>query len=378
MARKILYANQCSGDLTIDIANAYYATGNFDEVCLFAGKVAGAVSVPNKNIKIINTIKYNKKNILLRLFSWTISFLHLLIVCWFRGKDTELLLVTNPPFNTFIPLFTRKDYCLVIYDIYPDTVVNQKMISGNSFIAKFWEKQNRKIFAKAKCVFTLCEDMKKVVMNYVDESKIKVVYNWSHNEHLVPIKKECNIFLKERHWEDKFVVLYSGNMGITHDIDIMVDVANELKDDENILFLFIGGGGKKEIIIQKIEDYGLKNCEVLPYQKSDVFPYSLASADIGVITTALEQTGLSIPSKLTSYLSVGAVLVCLAKEDSELGRLVNENNLGKCFNRNEIGAIADFIRKIASDGELAATIKKNSRNMSFKYTPENAKQYIID
>lgn len=378
MGRKILFANQSSGSLTIDIVNAYEETGKFDRVELFAGKINIRPSVPNPSVKVIKTVKYNNKNIVLRMLTWVLGYLHLLLVCWFRGRETELFLFTNPPFNTFVPLFTNKKYYILIYDIYPDTLINQHVFSVNSIWARLWTKRNKKVYAKAKRVFTISEDMKKEVAKYVDPSNISIVYNWSHNEKMVPVKKEENPFLKEHGLSDKFIVLYSGNMGMTHDIDVMVDVAKELKDDNDIRFLFIGEGGKKKLVEKKIEEYHLQNCIVMPYQDKDVLPYSMGAADIGVVTTASEQTGLSIPSKVNAYMSVGSILLCLANPKSELGRMVNNNNLGKCFNKVDINAMADFIRQMKQNPDIADQIKKNTRQMSFNYTPENAKKFIID
>lgn len=378
MGRKILFANQSSGSLTVDIVNAYEETGNFDRVELFAGKINIRPSVPNPSVKVIKTVKYNNKNILHRMLTWVLGYLHLLLVCWFRGKDTELFLFTNPPFNTFVPLFTNKKYYILIYDIYPDTLINQHVFSSNSVWAKLWTKRNKKVYAKAKRVFTISEDMKKEVAKYVDPSNISIVYNWSHNERMVPVKKDENPFLKEHGLSDKFIILYSGNMGMTHDIDVMVDVANELKKEDDIRFLFIGEGGKKKLVEKKIEEYGLQNCIVMPYQDKDVLPYSMGAADIGVVTTASEQTGLSIPSKVNAYMSVGSILLCLADPKSELGRMVNNNNLGRCFNKSDISAMASFIKQMKENPDMADQIKKNTRQMSFNYTPENAKHFIID
>lgn len=378
MGRKILFANQSSGSLTIDIVNAYEETGKFDRVELFVGKINIRPSVPNRNIHVVKTVKYNNRNIVYRLVTWTIAYFHLLLVSWFRSRDTELFLITNPPFNTFVPLFNRKKYYILIYDIYPDTLINQHVFGKDSFIARRWKRRNEKAFAKAEKVFTISEDMKKVVSAYVDESKINVVYNWSHNERMIPVRKEDNVFLKEHGLQDKFIVLYSGNMGMTHDIDVMVDVAKEMRNESDIQFVFIGEGGKKRVVEKKIQDYGLENCVVLPYQDKDVLPFSMGAADIGVVTTASEQTGLSIPSKVNAYMSVGAVLLCLADKNSELGKLVDSNCLGKCFNKTEIEEMASFIRNVSSNKELETELKKNTRAMSFNYTPANAKKFIID
>lgn len=377
MGRKILFANQSSGSLTIDIVNAFEETGNFDKVELFVGKINIRPSIPNPNVKIIKTVQYNNKNILFRMLTWVVAYIHLLFVTWFRSRDTELFLITNPPFNTFVPLFNRKKYYILIYDIYPDTLITQHVISEKFFLSRLWTKRNKKVFANAEKVFTISEDMKKVVAKYVDESKISIVYNWSHNERMVPVRKEDNIFLKEHNLQNKFIVLYSGNMGMTHDVDAVVDVANELRKEDNIRFLFIGEGGKKKIVMKKISDYGLNNCLVLPYQDNAILPFSMGSADIGVVTTATEQTGLSIPSKVNVLMSVGSVLLCLADNDSELGRMVDKNELGKCFHKDQVKEMANFIKSIADNKELEKKYKTNARAMSYNFTPENAKQFIV-
>ena len=167
-------------------------------------------------------------------------------------------------------------------------------------------------------------------------------------------------------------------MGLTHDIDVMVDVANELKDEEQIHFLFIGEGGKKKLVEKKMQDYGLHNCTMLPYQDTEVLPYSMGAADIGIVTTATEQTGLSIPSKVNAYMSVGAILLCLAEPKSELGRLVNENQVGKCFGKSEVPAMASYIRELFHDPQLSHRMKQRSRQMSYSFTPENAKQFLVE
>ena len=233
------------------------------------------------------------------------------------------------------------------------------------------------MFAKAQNVFTLSDDMKKAVAKYVEEDKIKVVYNWAHNEHLAPVEKNTNPFLIEHGINDKFIVLYSGNMGMTHDIDIIVDVADKLKDNDNIRFLFIGEGAKKPIIENKILEYGLNNCIVLPFQPLEVLPYSMGAADIAVVTTDANQTGLSVPSKTYSYLAVGAALLCLADKTSELGRMVIDNNVGGCYSSNELEAMTGFVALLASDKEKASEYKANARTLSLLYTPDNAKQYVI-
>lgn len=374
--KSILLVNQSSGYLMIDIVNAFVDSEKYDKVELFVGEIHIRPSVPDKSVHIIKTIKYNKSSKFKRLISWTGAFLHLLFVVWFRGRNCELFLVSNPPLTTFVPLFTRKNYSILVYDLYPDTLFSQGVIKKDSCIGKWWIKKNKKVFAKANHVFTISDDMKKTVAQYIEENKISVVYNWAHNEHLMPVDKAGNSFIKAQGLEGKFIVLYSGNMGMTHDIDIIVDVANKLVENSTIHFVFIGEGAKKDLIKKKITENHLHNCSVLPFQPLEVLPYSMGAADIAVVTTDANQTGLSVPSKTYSYLSVGAVLLCLADKKSELGRMVADNNIGVCFNRSEVNEMANFIRDMANDSNKMKELKKNSRELSLDYTPDNAKQYV--
>lgn len=377
MKNGVLLVNQSSGYLMVDIVNAHVKSKLYDKVELFTGQINIRPSVPAPSVHVIKTIKYNKKSTLKRLFTWIGAFIHLLFVVWSRSKDCYLVLVSNPPLTVFVPLFTHKKFSFVVYDLYPDSLFSQGFIKKNSLIGRWWIRQNEKVFAKAECVFTLSEDMKKAVAQYVSKDKIRIVYNWAHNEHMKPIEKKNNTFLARQNLQDKFIVLYSGNMGMTHDIDVLVDVADKLKADSNVHFLFIGEGAKKAVIEKKISDYGLVNCSVLPFQPLEVLPYSMGAADIAVVTTDAKQSGLSVPSKTYAYLATGSALLCLADENTELGRLAKENKVGECFESTQVDTMADYIMKMEKDQQLLSEYKSNSRKTSLLYSPENAKQYVI-
>uniref|UniRef100_UPI00402A55FA glycosyltransferase family 4 protein n=1 Tax=Segatella hominis TaxID=2518605 RepID=UPI00402A55FA len=377
MSKSVLLANQSTGYLMVDIVNAYVRSGKYDSVELFAGEINIRPSVPDSSVHVIKTVKYDKSSTLKRLLTWVAAFVHMLWVVWRRSKHCHLVLVSNPPLNVFVPLFTRKKFSFIVYDLYPDSLFSQGFVKRNSFLGRWWMTKNKQIFAKADCVFTLSEDMKKAVAQYVAEDKIKIVYNWAHNEHMRPIDKKENVFLADLKLQDKFIVLYSGNMGMTHDVDMLVDVADRLKENKTIHFLFIGEGAKKPIVEAKVARYGLENCSVLPYQPLEVLPYSMGAADLAVVTTDAKQSGLSVPSKTYTYLATGAALLCLAEENTELARLTRERKIGRCFVSQDLGGIARYILQMVSDRRLLQEYKENSRKTSLMYTPENAQQYVL-
>ncbi len=360
----------------LDIVNAFVDLGTFDKVELFAGEINIRPTIPHKSIKIIKTIRYSKKSIIYRFLTWIISFVHLLIIIWTRSNKFELFLVSNPPLTTFVPLLTRKKFSLLIYDLYPDTLLGFMNNTKNSIVIKLWKKANFRVFKNAKKIYTISNDMKTRISEYINKDKITVIYNWVHTEHLKPVPKESNSFLKNLQLNDKFVVLYSGNLGITHDIDVLIDVANMLKHENSIQFIIIGEGAKKKIIKEKIMMYNLVNCILLPFQDANILPFSMAAADIGVVTTEKNQSSLSIPSKTYSYLAVGSVLLCLTDRNSELAQMVETKNVGKCFSKDDVSQIAEFISFLKNNVNELNKIKLNSQILSKTYSPSNTNFYI--
>jgi glycosyltransferase involved in cell wall biosynthesis len=187
--------------------------------------------------------------------------------------------------------------------------------------------------------------------------------------------KSVNTFAQKHGLTDKLVVMYSGNLGLTHDIESIVYTAEYLKENTNIHFVVIGDGAKKAKITQYVTDKKLTNVLMLPYQDNDVLPYSLSCADIGVVTLSQGAETISVPSKTYYTLAAGSVILALASHESELGVLIDSHQCGKVFGNPEIADIAKFIEELVANKTKLATYKENARKASFNYTPENAKRY---
>lgn len=101
--------------------------------------------------------------------------------------------------------------------------------------------------------------MANLLSKYVNKSKIKVIPNWGSIT-MNPVPKVDNPFIKEHHLEGKFVVMYSGNIGYTHHVETIVALALLLRNEFDIHFMVIGGGGKKADLVKLVEMQGLVNC----------------------------------------------------------------------------------------------------------------------
>ena len=372
---QILFINQCSGYLMIDIIRAY--GGIYDERILLAGSINSQnIQIPD-DIKVHKLFAYNRKSKFMRLFTWTIAFIQTLWFLKTRYRNSFLFIVSNPPLAVFIPLFCNNPFLLLIYDIFPDAIINSKLIDKTSVIAKIWNAANKVILYKARRIITISDGMKHILQQYHTNIKIDVIPIWANTKLFTKVTKDENFFLLEQGLTDKFVILYSGNLGYSHDVEVIVELA-EMLQDVDVFFLIIGSGGKYSNISNQINLRGLTNCRILPLQPSNILPYSFSAADIAIVTLSKNASNLSVPSKTYNYLSVGAPLLCIAEQDSELGKLVSKYSIGMCFSKDQTVLMSQYILKVKSDILYKDTLAKNAYLASLDFGPENALKFVAD
>lgn len=373
MKDKVVFINQSTGYLMIDIVNAF--ASQCKETALIAGSIKENERSLNPSTKVDKIVEYNRTSIFKRLLTWVWGTIQIYFKLLFKYRGWYVVYVTNPPLSYLLSLCLKNPFSIIVYDIYPDALTNIG-IKKTNFLYKKWEKWNNKLFAKADRIFTLSDGMKKQLSLYTNNDKIVSIPNWSASNDLKPINKESNIFIQNNYLTDKFIVLYSGNIGNTHNVEYIIEVAKKLKDNKDIQFLIIGEGGKKRMLENKVVEYGLNNCSFLTWQSVDMMPYSLASADIAVVTLNDDTAALSVPSKTYNLLAVGSPLLCIASEKTELYKLVSEYNNGKCFDKNAIEEMSKYILDMHNNPNLKNELSNNSLEASKQFTYKNAEQYV--
>jgi len=296
--------------------------------------------------------------------------IQILLIVIFRLRNFHLFMVSNPPFVPLLPLFFRNKFSLMIFDIYPDAIIEFGVLKRNSLLIKGWIRANEIVFKKADHIFTLTAGMRKALSRYVGEEKIRTIPLWTTNKFLKPVPKNNNSFIAAHKLQGKFIVLYSGNFGIAHYISLIIDLASQI-NDERIMFVLIGSGPTENDIKQKIRNLNLKNCIILPWQDAEILPYSLASADLAIVTLSENALKLGIPSKLFSYLSAGAPILCITGSGSELERVILDYNIGRSFTPDHIGGMIQYIIELINNPSLSELYQNNSLKASKYHTIKN-------
>lgn len=183
--------------------------------------------------------------------------------------------------------------------------------------------------------------------------KTAIVPNWADTSKLRPLEGPS---LLRRSWglEDRFVVMYSGNMGLSQNLDPLIDVANALKDLP-IAFVLIGEGAAKEAMKTRAKKYGLSNVHFLPYQPKENLSASLTAADVHLIPLRRGLAGYIVPSKLYGILSAGMPYIAAVDEDSEVASVTRRYQCGLRIEPDSAPALTESLHWcIAHRSELSA------------------------
>jgi glycosyltransferase involved in cell wall biosynthesis len=308
------------------------------------------------------------------------AVLHLL-----RGNRWHdvFLLTSAPPFlpvvGYFAHLFFGISYVCLIYDIYPDIAIALGVIPKHHWVGRFWQAVNRVVWRKAKGIVVLSPAMKERVVAMCPEvaDKISVIHSWGDPELIFPIAKNDNWFARKYNLVNKFTVVYSGNMGRCHDVATILETA-KLLQEEPVQFVCIGGGPKRKDLIEEVNRLGLSNFLFLPYQDKDVLPYSLTAGDLSLVSVEAGLETLVAPSKLYPALATGRPMAIICPKRSYLQELIADADCGATFENGDSHGLAEFIRLLSSDRELAENMGKAARQyLQSHFTPEIiAKQYL--
>ncbi|MBS1492488.1 MAG: glycosyltransferase family 4 protein [Bacteroidetes bacterium] len=330
----------------------------------------------NVNISRLWTTKLNKNTKIGQLLNSISFFTNIFFHLLFSSSKTPLLIVSNPPFLPIVGYFIKKlkkiNYIYLIHDVFPEKAYKLNYVSEKSIFIKIWSAFDKKVLSNASEIIVLSEAMKKVVetkmKNYElsHDNKIFVIHNWADGNFIKPVEKLQNSFLINNNLSGKFVVMYSGNIGASYDLEALIETARLTKENE-FAFLFIGDGVKKKKLQDLASSYNLTNIAYLPYQLKKDLPFSLTAPSVSVVTYESYLEGLLMPSKLYTTLAAGVPVIALCSKDSEVAKIIEEAKCGFIVEKNDAQQFYNYILKIKNDPALEKELGMNAR----KYFEEN-------
>ncbi len=299
-------------------------------------------------------------NILSYLFMTTLSAL-----C---GPRPDVVVVeTDPPLLCLLGWILRLRFgCpLVVYlqDLYPDLAVALGRVRSNWAI-RLLRRMMFGVYRRADRVVVLSRDMRQVLIDSgVPAERIACIPNWVDTSLIRPLKQDNPL---RRQWnpDERFLVVYSGNMGLCQGLEDVVRAAELLAGESRILFLLIGDGASRPRLEEQVRTQGLKNLQFLPYQSKSELAASLSAADVHLVPVDSRVYNYLMPSKLYGVLASGTPLVAVTPAPSELADLTAEAEVGLVVAPGDPPALAEAVRWCADHPTALAAMGVRARRLA--------------
>ena len=257
---------------------------------------------------------------------------------------------TDPPMLKVLgPLITRLTGAHSVHwaqDLYPEVAAGVGVIDREGMVGRMMCRLSTWALRDQDHTVAVGRCMKNRLVTERDlsEEQVSVIPNWPPSA-VTPIPHDENPFRVEHELTDRFVVMYSGNMGLAHPFDAVLDAADRLADERpEVLFLLVGNGPRKEPLRAQVEQRGLSNVRFLPFQPRERLAQSLSAADLQLVTMDPALEGLVVPSKLYGALGAGRPVLFLGPSGSEAAHVVETHDCGTVLPHSSGPALADAIR----------------------------------
>lgn len=335
-------------DLAEDLA------GRGCQVTVLAGRRGYAAPHPvyprrevYRGIRVIRVCRFQfgRRNRITRLLDALLYNLAFTVRMAFLPRFDRVVALTTPPMVAFSALlFTRLRGGRLIYwlmDLNPDQAIEAGWIRRGGIRAKFLEAILRLVLKNCGGIIALDKFMKnRVIARGAPEERIKVLPLWAQNGDQETVPHEQNPFRAEHQLRDKFVVMYSGNLSVCHPLDTLLEAARLLKDDPEVVFLFIGGGERVGDVLCYRDQEKLSNVIYLAYQPRSKIKYSLSAADVHVVVMGNNYPGVVHTCKIYGILKIGRPFIYIGPERSHIGEIMAGSGVGyRVENGNPAGVV---------------------------------------
>lgn len=284
-----------------------------------------------------------------------------------REKDVDVIFMgSTPPFQGAMGGLLKKiKKCHLVYamqDIFPDSLVSTGITKKGSLMWKIGRAIENFTYRNADKIIVISEDFKKnIIAKGVPEEKIVVIYNWVEEDAVVDVPRKDNV-LFDRYGLDrsKFYITYNGNIGLTQNMEMLMEVAKELEINEDIHFVLVGNGAYKDNLEQIIKDRAIRNVTMIPFQPYEEISHVFSLGDVSLVISKPGVGANSVPSKTWSIMSASRPVLANFDEN-ELKTIIEENNCGIFTKAGDKVAFTDAILKLYNNRELCREMGKNGR-----------------
>jgi glycosyltransferase involved in cell wall biosynthesis len=282
-----------------------------------------------------------------------------------RRPDLVISLSTPPMVSTLGWLAARLRGARSFYwvmDVYPDLAFELGVLKQGSPAGRLFAAITRMTLRRSDAVVALGESMA-ARLRSAGVARPATIHNWADELAIGPGEGGEDDLRSRWGWQDRFVVQYSGNMGLAHEFDTVLEAASLLSDRPSVLFAFIGDGPRRKEVEEEVRRRGLQNVRFKPYVPRKMLCGSLKAGDLHIVTLRRRMPGLLVPSKIYGILAAGRPTLYVGPADGEVFDIIASGRCGVRADNGDAEAVAREILRYERSEELREEQGRRARKL---------------
>ncbi len=296
----------------------------------------------------------------------------------FNGWQPDVILLTVPPLLVSLPatLLGWLYNCPVVLnlqDILPEAAVRVGLIK-NKLLISIFEALEKFAYSRSHTISVIADGfVENLVSKGVPAKKIVCIPNWVNVNFIRPLPKENNAWKSSYQLDGKFVVMYSGNIGLTQGLETVVEAAALLRHLPEIVFVIVGESTALKTLEECCLRFQADNVLLLPLQPREQLPEMLAAADVGLIVQKHNVISFNMPSKIPLLLASGRPIVASVPASGTAAKAVRKSGGGIVVGPESAAALATAVLDLYTHPAKATKLGKKGRQSALEsYSFEQA------
>jgi glycosyltransferase involved in cell wall biosynthesis len=283
-------------------------------------------------IRRVWSVRPASRGVPARLLKYGSYFASSLAEALLRGRPDVCFVMSTPPLllglsATMLRQLRSVPFVYSVQDLYPDIAIDLGVLTANGPLTSAIDLVARQCYRAAAAMVTLSPGMaEKLASRSGASERIHVIPNWADTSTLRPAPRD-NAFARAHGLADRFVVQYSGNLGMSQGLDGLIDAAEALRALP-IQFAFIGDGNARPSLERAVKERRLANVSFLPPQPRENLSEVLSACDLGTVPMKRNVAGDLVPSKLYGIMAAARPVLASVEPRSEVARVVREHDCG--------------------------------------------------
>jgi glycosyltransferase involved in cell wall biosynthesis len=324
------------------------------------------------NISILPSTHFRKSFLFGRLVNYTTFMLSVLWKLFFTNDKKPVVTHTTPPslgivLSLACSLKDRK-FIYVLLDIFPEGLIRLGKLSRNNLLIRGWEYMFRLSLKKSDRLVVIGRDMEKWIRQITDKcDNLAYIPLWQDDKLISPAESSVNDLCSEFGLNDRFVIQYSGNMGLWND---MYTIGRAVRSNpDQVTFMFIGNGMRKKELLDSFNNKVPENVIMMPFQANADFRKTVTACHAALVSLGKGLEGMAVPSKIYGIMAAGIPVIAIVPFESEIAMIVKEENCGIVVEPGDAEGIINAILQLKSDEEKRKIMgAKGRKAFEDKYT----------